>query len=177
MARKFGFSIKPWRRKQRQLKQIEANRVVFERERQENKTWKRRKAFNSNRYMRSWAKYKDDKEKLFTELTLNSLSVCDAATEVNEALFRGLGLKETAIDIDAVEDLTYNIYMIKLSEILCGAKGANLSKSVADKVITALISQIFPPSVPQKPVDSRRGEKLIEELAAIRSSARQTTGA
>lgn len=176
MARKFGFSKKPYlekqRRKQEELRLIEENRRIFQKERIYNKSWARRKSFKKNNYIRKWAAQKDSKESILTDLALNALSVCDAAAEVNEALLRGLELKETAIDMDATEDLTYNIYMVKLAEILCSNKGANLSRSVADKVISAIIAQIFPPSVAQKPTDPRRGERLIEDLTAIRSSLR-----
>lgn len=169
MGKKFGFSKKPWLRKQAQIKEIELNKLLFEQEQAKNKTWAKRKDFKGDRYIKRWGQFKDEKEEIFTDLALNSLSVCDAAAEVNEALLRGLGIKETAIDMDAVEDLAYNIYVIKLAEVLCSSKGANLSRSLADKVLTALINQILPPSVAQKPTDSRRGDKLLQELTAIRS--------
>jgi hypothetical protein len=171
VKRLIKFSRRPYEHKMRERRRVEENRKRYEQERIARRRWIVENSFNKEPLLEEWSKGKAVHEKVLTELALSSLSILDAANSTNEVLERGLGLKETVLDVDSIEDLTYNIYVIKMAEVLCSAKCANLSGETTKAVISSIVAQMLPPTMPQKRLATNSDAKgdLLNELLAIKS--------
>jgi len=171
MKRFRGFSWTPYKRFKQEQSKIQEIQASIAQDKIKKRQWIIQKNFNENAHLEKWEKNKKKHEKKFTELALSSISVVDAINATNEVLQRGLSLKEAAIDPEAVDDLAYNIYLVKLAEIFCGDSAAALTPKTKDLVIQMLCAQIFPPALPQKPPpSSAKGDELINKLLAIKNS-------
>lgn len=173
MKRLITFSAKPYREKQRQIKMLEDNQRRFQEEMAQRRRWKIKNSFDEKPRLDKWDSRKKKTRRIFEDLILGSISFVDAAETASTDLAIGLGIKEALIEMDAVEDLTYNIYLVKLAEILCSNQGANLSKETMTGVIRAIISQLFPPAMPSKPPPTiDKGQQIIDSLMAIKNNRR-----
>lgn len=171
MKKLIRFSAIPYRKKQEQLKLLEENMRAFKQEMRERDKWKIKNSFNEEPYLDKWDKYKRKNKKELENMMISAISITDAAETASAELAMGLGMKDALIDMDAVEDLVTNIYLVKLTEFISSKNGANLSKEVQDLVTRAVIAQIFPAALPMKPPPTPdKGNELIERALAIRNN-------
>ena len=161
MTKRFGFSNKPYREKQRQKQLLLEIKKRYEEGERQHKRWIKSRNFDPEPLLKSWESSKKPQEKDLTELVISALSTSDALVSANEMVVNGLRLNQAAIEVEGLSDLAYNIYMMRAAELLCSKKFAGLSSDTTKLFMQALVAQMMPPPA------SRIQERELDLLTKI----------
>jgi hypothetical protein len=170
------FSNQPYLKRKAEIKMINENKENFEREQKERRKWKIKNSFNEKPRLDEWEVNKTKSVKQIESLILSSIGLTDGAQTAVTNIANGLGLRELDFDYAALEDLTTNIYLVKLASVIASEMGANLSKEDRDLVIRAVIGQLFPQPAPVSQAQIARnskGDQILEGIQAVRAQSRR----
>jgi hypothetical protein len=170
------FSKKPYLKRQADIAMIKENKKNFEREQRQRRRWKIKNSFDEKPRLDKWAGFKNKSVPQIETLILSSLGLTDGVQTAVTNIATGLGLRELDFDYVALEDLTTNIYLVKLADVICSKTAANLSSTDRDLVIRAVVGQLFPQPAPVTQAQVRRNgrtEQIIEGIQAVRAQSRR----
>lgn len=174
MIRKF--SKQPYLKRKAEIAMIIKNKENFEKEQRERRRWKIKNSFDEKPRLDKWENNKTKAVEKIENLILSSIGISDGAQTAVTNISNGLGLRELDFDYVALEDLTTNIYLVKLASVIASESGANLSSSDRELVMRAVIGQLFPQPAPISQAQIARnskGDQILEGIQAVRAQSRR----
>lgn len=120
----------------------EMKRQQEEEKRRFNRWITNNRSFDFEAHAAKWDKQRKKYAKVFTEQVVSAMGLINGASDANELLSIGLKMPDAGIDLEALHDLAYNIFTVKMAQIL--VEEANLIGSTKTEVMERIVAQIFP---------------------------------
>lgn len=152
------------------------NKRNYEQELKQRKRWRVQNSFDEKPRLDKWEANKKKAISQIETLILSSIGLTDGTQTAVTNISTGLGLRELDFDYVALEDLTTNIYLVKLADVICSKIGADLKEDDRNLVIRAVVGQLFPQPAPVSEAQVKRNsrtEQLIEGINAVRAQNRR----